>query len=98
MGYTAHLTRTVRCVWTITNVIQGHASHLLSSPPVTKLSCSLQLRLLDVSLSLSPSLPLPLDEPIVIDAKEYNELAPSDMSARLSLYSPEAVYNYQQSQ
>ena len=33
---------------------------------------------------LSLSLPLPLDEPVVIDAKEDKELAPSDMSARLS--------------
>ena len=58
-----------------------------------KLSCSLQLRLLDISLSLSLSPPLPLDEPVVIDAKEDKELAPSDMSARLSLYSPDAYRN-----
>ena len=64
-------------------VIQCHS---LSSLPVTKLSCSLQLRLLDTSLSMT----LPLDEPVVIDAKEDRELAPSDMSARLSLHSPSA--------
>ena len=63
-------------------VIQCHS---LSSLPVTNLSCSLQLRLLDVSLSRSLSLPLPLDESVVIDAKEDKELAPSDM-----LYSPDA--------
>ena len=43
-----------------------------------------------VSLSLSLSLPLPLDEPVLMDAKEDKELAPSDMSARLSIYSPDA--------
>ena len=60
--------------------------HSLSSLPATKLSCSLQLRLLDVSLSLT----LPLDEPVVIDAKEDKELAPSDVSARLLFHSPGA--------
>ena len=64
-------------------VIQCHS---LSSLPVTKLSCSLQLPLLDVSLSLT----LPLDESVVINAKEDKELAPSHMSARLSLHSPGA--------
>ena len=62
----------------------------MPSLPVTKLSCLLQLRLLDVSLSLPLSLPLSLDEPVVIDAKEDKELAPSDMFTRLSLYSPDA--------
>ena len=66
-------------------VIQCHS---LSSLPVTKLSCSLHLRLLDVSLSLSLSLPLPLDEPVVTAAKEDKKLALSNMSTRLSLYSP----------
>ena len=65
--------------------------HSLSSLTVTKLSCLLQLRLLDVSLSLSLSLPLLLDEPVVIDAKEDKELAPSDMSAGLSLHSLHAA-------
>ena len=55
----------------------------------TMLSCSLQLPLqlplLDLSLSLSLSLQLPLDDPVLIDAKEDNELTPSDMSATLSL-------------
>ena len=40
--------------------------------------------------SLSLSLPLPLDEPVLMDATRTNEdkeLAPSDMSARVSLYS-----------
>ena len=67
-------------------VIQCHS---LSSLPVKKLSCSLQLPLLDDSLSLSLLLPLPLDEPVVIDVKEDKELAPFDMSAKLSLYSPD---------
>ena len=68
--------------------------HSVSSLPVTKLSCSLQLRLLDVSLSLTLSLALPLDEPVVllliVDAKEDKEVAPSNMPARLSLHSPDA--------
>ena len=67
------------------NAIQSHS---LSSLTVTILSCSLQLPLLDLSSSLSLSLPLPLDEPdepVLIDAKEDKELAPSDMSAKLSL-------------
>ena len=25
MGYPAHLTRTVRCVWSMSNVFQGHS-------------------------------------------------------------------------
>ena len=78
MGYTAHLTRTVRRVWTMMNVIQGHSMSFTVITP--------QLRLLAVSLSLT----LPLDEPVVIDAKEDKELAPSDMSARSSLHSPGA--------
>ena len=52
-----------------------------NSLPMTKLSCSLQLQLLDVSLSLSLSLLLPLDQCVVIDAKEDKELAPFGMSA-----------------
>ena len=49
-------------------------------------------RLIITSLSLTLSLPLPLDEPVVIDAKEDKELASSDMSARcLYCFSPHGL-------
>ena len=69
------------------NALQCHSP---SSLTVTILSCSLQLPLLDRSFSLSLSLPLPLDEPVLIDAKEDTELAPSDISADVSLQSTDA--------
>ena len=78
------------------NVIQCHS---LSSLTVTIWSCSLQLPLLDLSLSLSVWLTLPLDEPVLMDAKEDKELAPSGQKEQKDLQQQKThtVYRYQQS-
>ena len=80
---TTHMIGTEPCGCNIANAIQCHS---LSSLTVTMLSCSLQLPLLAVMLSGEldgTTLPLPLDEPdepVLIDAKEDKELAPSENS------------------
>ena len=54
--------------------------------PVTGFFGSLLLVLLELSLSLSWSLTLPLHERVVIDAKEDKEFGAEDVSAKTSLY------------
>ena len=70
---TAHMTSIGPCGCNIVNVIRCHSMsqcHSLSSLTVTKLSCSLQLPSLSLLLPVPLSLPLSLDELVLIDAKE----------------------------
>ena len=56
---------------------------------MTMLSCSLRLPLLDLSSLLSQSLPLPLDEAVLMDAKQDKMVQQQNMHT---------VYKYQPSE